>query len=105
MLFHGLQTVEVVKTHNRLEGYSAHYFVRLRWPYMTQLVSVCSVSSYLEDVIGLTRRDEISAEFAFCGTKFICSVEVMRLAMGVEERNSSANYCALRQCYYLEPIS
>jgi hypothetical protein len=91
VLFHGLQTVEVVKTHNRLEGYSAHYFVRLRWPYMLQLVSVCFVSSYLEDVIGLTRQDDISAEFAFRGNKFIRGVGDA-LSDGAGRRNPSGTY-------------
>jgi hypothetical protein len=72
---------------------------------MTQLVSVCSVSSYLEDVIGLTRQDEISVEFAFRRNKFIRDVEGMHLALAQKKGIRRATVFALRQRHCLELIS
>ena len=51
---------------------------------MLQLVSVWPVS-YFEDVIGLTRQDEISVKFAFRGNTFIRGVEGIRLTMTLKK--------------------
>jgi hypothetical protein len=39
------------------------------------------LNGYLKGVIGLSRHDEISVEFAFRGSKFICGVEAMPLTI------------------------
>jgi hypothetical protein len=46
-----------------------------------KVVNLCSANGYLKGLIGLTTHDEISAGFAFHGSKFICGVEAMPLTI------------------------
>jgi hypothetical protein len=68
-----------------------------------KVVNVCSVlNGYLERRTRLTRLDDISVEFAFCGSNFVRGVKGMYLK--VRHAASPAGTCALKGSLYVEAV-
>src|SRR5205823_4528940 len=80
-----LRTIEVVKTHNWREAVLSPL---AKQNILSETSCECLYESCLEGVIGLTRLDEISGEFAFLGRRLLVAQRIalaIKLSAGIRK--------------------